>query len=82
SGSIRPHIASVITNRTGTSDQLTNASKRHALATDERAHAMDALPWMAAADGSDETGLRHCVRKMLYPEQPDPVDDDPWAPRR
>ncbi|MFI5875383.1 HEAT repeat domain-containing protein [Streptomyces sp. NPDC051445] len=51
------------------------------LATDERAHAMNALPWMAAADGSDETGLRHCVRKMLYPEQPDPMGDDPWAPR-
>ncbi len=52
------------------------------LATDERAHAMDALPWMAAASGSDETGLRHCVRKMLHPEQPDQVGyDDPWAPR-
>ncbi|MER6032193.1 hypothetical protein, partial [Streptomyces sp. NPDC001851] len=31
SGSIRSHIASVITNRTDTSDQLTNPSKRHAL---------------------------------------------------
>ncbi|MEU9536421.1 hypothetical protein AB0D00_29490, partial [Streptomyces sp. NPDC048213] len=30
-GSIRAHIASVITNRTDTSDQLTNRSKRHAL---------------------------------------------------
>ncbi|MER6319090.1 hypothetical protein ABT237_35850, partial [Streptomyces sp. NPDC001581] len=33
SGSIRSHIASVITNRTGTSDQLINPSKRHALAS-------------------------------------------------
>lgn len=30
SGSIRSHIASEITNRTDTSDQLTNRSKRHA----------------------------------------------------
>ncbi|MFF4590420.1 HEAT repeat domain-containing protein [Streptomyces sp. NPDC001388] len=52
------------------------------LATDECAHAMDVLPWMAAAGGSGETGLRHCVRKMLHPERPDPVGcDDPWAPR-
>ncbi|MEU4878748.1 hypothetical protein [Streptomyces sp. NPDC021608] len=53
------------------------------LATDERAHPMDALPWMAAAGGSSETGLRRCVRKMLHPEQSDPVGyDDPWAPHR
>ncbi|MEF2528435.1 MULTISPECIES: hypothetical protein [Streptomyces] len=52
-------------------------------ATDERAHAMDALPWMAAAGGSGETGLRRSVRKMLYPEQSDSVGyDDPWAPHR
>ncbi|MFE5557165.1 hypothetical protein [Streptomyces sp. NPDC056544] len=51
------------------------------LATDERAHAMDDLPWMATAGGSGETGLQHCVRKMLHPEQPDPAwCDDPWAP--
>ncbi|MFI8453466.1 hypothetical protein [Streptomyces erythrochromogenes] len=51
------------------------------LATDERAHAMEALPWMAIAGGSRETGLRRCVRKMLHPEQPDPADcDDPWCP--
>ncbi|MEY2272980.1 HEAT repeat domain-containing protein [Streptomyces sp. BF23-19] len=51
------------------------------LATDERARAMDDLPWMAAAGGSGETGLRRCVRKMLHPEQPDPADcDDPWCP--
>lgn len=31
SGSIRLHIASVITDRTGTSDQLTSPPKRHAL---------------------------------------------------
>lgn len=44
---------------------------------------MNALPWMAAAGGSDETGLRRCVREMLHPEQPDPVGyDDPWAQRR
>ncbi|MEU2772475.1 HEAT repeat domain-containing protein [Streptomyces sp. NPDC007162] len=50
------------------------------LATYERAHAMDTLPWMAAAGGSDETGLRRCLRKMLHPEQPDPTGfDDPWA---
>lgn len=53
------------------------------LATDERAQAMDDLPWMAIASGSDETGLQRCVRKMLHPDQPDPPDcDDPWAPRR
>ncbi|MEJ8646094.1 hypothetical protein WKI68_42410 [Streptomyces sp. MS1.HAVA.3] len=52
------------------------------LATDERAHAMDDLPWMAIASGSDETGLQRCVRKMLHPEQPDPAEcDDPWCPR-
>jgi hypothetical protein len=52
------------------------------LATDERAHAMEALPWMAAASGSGETGLRRCVREMLHPERPDMVGyDDPWAPR-
>ncbi|MFJ1569922.1 hypothetical protein ACIOG8_37935 [Streptomyces erythrochromogenes] len=51
------------------------------LATEERAHAMEALPWMAIAGGSRETGLRRCVRKMLHPEQPDPADcDDPWCP--
>ncbi|MEU5660504.1 hypothetical protein ABZ802_33550 [Streptomyces sp. NPDC047737] len=48
------------------------------LATDERAHAMDALPWMAAAAGSDEPGLLRCVRRMLHSEEPEP-DDDPWA---
>ncbi|MER5773772.1 hypothetical protein ABT144_05675 [Streptomyces sp. NPDC002039] len=52
------------------------------LATDERAHAMEALPWMAAAGGSSETGLHRCVRTMLHPDQPDPEPcDDPWAPR-
>ncbi|MFB7468819.1 hypothetical protein ACFCZ1_35945 [Streptomyces sp. NPDC056224] len=52
------------------------------LATGERAHAVDVLPWMAAAGGSDETGLQRCVRRMLHPERPDPVGcDDPWAPR-
>ncbi|GAA3014455.1 hypothetical protein GCM10010519_51090 [Streptomyces lactacystinicus] len=52
------------------------------LSTDERARAMDGLPWMAAAGGSNETGLRRCVREMLHPEQSDPTEhDDPWAPR-
>ncbi|MFD7626763.1 hypothetical protein ACFV7Q_12135 [Streptomyces sp. NPDC059851] len=52
------------------------------LATGERARAMDDLPWMAAAGGSDETGLQRCVRAMLHPERPDPAGyDDPWAPR-
>ncbi|MFJ9565985.1 HEAT repeat domain-containing protein [Streptomyces fuscichromogenes] len=52
------------------------------LATDERAHVMDDLPWMAAAGGSSETGLRRCIREMLHPEQPDPTEhNDPWAPR-
>ncbi|MFF4902485.1 hypothetical protein [Streptomyces sp. NPDC001068] len=50
------------------------------LATDERAHAMDALPWMAVAGGSGETGLHRCARKMLLLDQPDPEHcDDPWA---
>ncbi|MEW1552211.1 hypothetical protein [Streptomyces tsukubensis] len=52
------------------------------LVTYERAQAMDDLPWMAAAGGGDETGLRRCVREMLCPEQPDPAEhDDPWARR-
>ncbi|WP_370413906.1 hypothetical protein [Streptomyces fradiae] len=52
------------------------------LATEELADAMEVLPWMAAAGGSGETGLRRCVRKMLHPEQPHPArSDDPWAPR-
>lgn len=50
------------------------------LATDERAHAMESLPWMTAAGGSTETGLQRCVREMLHPELPDPDEyDDPWA---
>ncbi|WP_405787420.1 hypothetical protein OG753_05680 [Streptomyces sp. NBC_00029] len=48
------------------------------LATDERAHVMEALPWMVFAGGSGETGLQRCVRTMLHPELPEP-DDDPWA---
>ncbi|MEU9082846.1 HEAT repeat domain-containing protein [Streptomyces sp. NPDC048357] len=52
------------------------------LATDERSHAMDGLPWMAIAGGSGQTGLQRCIRKMLHPEQPDPSEcDDPWCPR-
>ncbi|MBD0675663.1 hypothetical protein [Streptomyces sp. CBMA156] len=52
------------------------------LATEERARTMDDLPWMAAAGGSGETGLQRCLRTMLRPEQPDPMEcDDPWAPR-
>ncbi|MFB6809989.1 hypothetical protein [Streptomyces sp. NPDC056387] len=47
------------------------------LVTEERAQAMDALPWMTAA-GSTEPGLLRCVRRMLHPEEPEP-DDDPWA---
>ncbi|WP_393062592.1 hypothetical protein [Streptomyces sp. LN549] len=49
-----------------------------ALATEERARAMDALPWMTAV-GCGESGLLRCVRRMLYPEEPEPCDD-PWAP--
>ncbi|MFF1842169.1 hypothetical protein ACFVW9_10435 [Streptomyces sp. NPDC058217] len=48
-----------------------------ALATEQRARAMDVLPWMAAAGGS-EPGLLRCVRRMLHPEEPEP-SDDPWA---
>ncbi|MFG3193792.1 hypothetical protein [Streptomyces omiyaensis] len=48
------------------------------LATDVRAQAMDALPWMAAAAGSGEPGLLCCVRRMLHLEEPEP-DDAPWA---
>ncbi|MEU6310708.1 hypothetical protein [Streptomyces sp. NPDC047014] len=50
------------------------------LATEERARAMEALPWMAAA-GGNEPGLLRCVRRMLHPEQPEPYSDDPWSPR-
>ncbi|MFI6874873.1 hypothetical protein ACIBL6_15665 [Streptomyces sp. NPDC050400] len=49
----------------------------NALATEERARAMDALPWMTAV-GCGEPGLLRCVRRMLHPEEPEP-DDDPWA---
>ncbi|MFG2838053.1 hypothetical protein ACGFYE_23950 [Streptomyces zaomyceticus] len=48
------------------------------LATDERAHAMDALPWMRAAAGTGEPGLLRCVRRMLHPDEPEPCED-PWA---
>ncbi|MFD7262212.1 hypothetical protein [Streptomyces sp. NPDC059874] len=48
-----------------------------ALATEERARAMDVLPWMAAA-GCGEPGLLRCVRRMLHPDEPEP-SDDPWA---
>lgn len=43
-----------------------------ALSNDERAHAMEALPWMNAAAGSNEPGLLRCKRCMLHPEEPDP----------
>ncbi|MFE4056363.1 hypothetical protein ACFXP3_08725 [Streptomyces sp. NPDC059096] len=50
------------------------------LATDEHAHTMDDLPWMANAGGSHESGLQRCVRTMLHPDQPDPEDqDDLWV---
>ncbi|MFD9048878.1 hypothetical protein [Streptomyces zaomyceticus] len=47
-------------------------------ATDERAHAMEVLPWMYAAAGTGEPGLLRCVRRMLHPEEPEPCDD-PWG---
>lgn len=47
-------------------------------ATDERAHALDTLPWMNAAAGSSEPGLRRCMRCMLHPDRPEP-SEDPWA---
>ncbi|MFE7402693.1 hypothetical protein [Streptomyces sp. NPDC057557] len=43
-----------------------------ALADDERAHAMEAQPWMSAASGTNEPGLLRCKRCMLQPEEPDP----------
>ncbi|MFI6359117.1 hypothetical protein ACIBJF_42495 [Streptomyces sp. NPDC050743] len=49
-----------------------------ALATEERARAMDVLPWMTAV-GCGEPGLLRCVHRMLHPEEPEPYDD-PWAP--
>ncbi|WP_241847996.1 hypothetical protein [Streptomyces sp. CB03578] len=61
-------------------DEPARADLRHTidvLATDERAQAMEALPWMTAAAGSDEPGLLRCVRRMFHLEQPEP-DDDPW----
>ncbi|WP_392900862.1 HEAT repeat domain-containing protein [Streptomyces sp. LN699] len=48
-----------------------------ALATEERARAMEVLPWMAFAGGT-EPGLVRCVRSMLHPEGSEP-SDDPWA---
>ncbi|MEU4129879.1 hypothetical protein [Streptomyces wuyuanensis] len=44
------------------------------LADNERAHAMDALPWMSAASGTNEPGLLRCRRCMLHPEEPDPEE--------
>ncbi|MGW7461891.1 hypothetical protein [Streptomyces sp. NPDC054797] len=51
------------------------------LADEERARAMEALPWMAAV-GANEPGLLRCVRCMLHPEYPEPYSDDPWSPGR
>ncbi|MFE5852327.1 hypothetical protein ACFQ61_03750 [Streptomyces sp. NPDC056500] len=48
-----------------------------ALASEENARAMDVLPWMAAAGGS-EPGLLRCVRLMLRPEEPEP-SNAPWG---
>ncbi|MGW1729332.1 hypothetical protein ACWCQK_41845 [Streptomyces sp. NPDC002306] len=45
-----------------------------ALADDERAHVMEALPWMGAASGTNEPGLLRCRRCMLHPEEPDPEE--------
>ncbi|MEU6817873.1 hypothetical protein [Streptomyces sp. NPDC046860] len=42
------------------------------LADEERAQAMDALPWMNAASGTTEPGFLRCRRRMLHPEEPDP----------
>lgn len=42
------------------------------LADDERAHTMEALPWMSTASGTNEPGLLRCKRLMLHPEDPDP----------
>ncbi|MFJ9933874.1 hypothetical protein ACIRSJ_12190 [Streptomyces virginiae] len=50
-----------------------------ALATEERARAMEALPWMAAV-GGNEPGLPRCLHRMLHQEKPEP-SDDPWASR-
>ncbi|MFB7104845.1 hypothetical protein [Streptomyces hydrogenans] len=47
-------------------------------ATEERAHAMDTLPWMCAAAGTGEPGLSRCIRCMIHPEKPEPYDD-PWT---
>ncbi|MEU3774330.1 hypothetical protein AB0F11_14220 [Streptomyces sp. NPDC032472] len=44
------------------------------LADNERAHAMEALPWMSAASGTTEPGLLRCRRCMLHPEEPDPEE--------
>jgi hypothetical protein len=52
------------------------------LTTDERAHAMDELPWMAGAGGSGQTGLHRWVQEMPHPEQPAATPhDDPRAAR-
>ncbi|MFJ9755602.1 hypothetical protein [Streptomyces sp. NPDC101149] len=53
------------------------------LATNERAQAMKALPWMAAAGGPAKRDCGTASEKVLHPGQPDPEDcDDPWALRR
>lgn len=49
-----------------------------ALGTQERARAMDTVPWMTAA-GCGEPGLLRCVHRILHSEEPEPCDA-PWAP--
>ncbi|MFJ9061997.1 hypothetical protein [Streptomyces sp. NPDC102409] len=49
-----------------------------ALGTQERARAMDALPWTTAV-GCGEPGLLRCVHRILHSEEPEPCDD-PCAP--
>ncbi|THA86457.1 hypothetical protein E6U81_05190 [Streptomyces sp. A0592] len=51
------------------------------LTTEERARAMETLPWMVSAGATGETGLQRCVRTMLHAERPEP-NEDPWAQPR
>lgn len=75
-GSIRSHIASVITNRTGISDQLINPSKRHALAH-------PALPAARLAPGLRARGARSvpALHRPGLLRAPPPPSDPGTLPR-
>jgi hypothetical protein len=86
SGSIRLHIASVITDRTGTSDQLTSPPKRHALAA-----SLSAVPAVTAnrpasrsllSSPPHERGNMARDRRLAKPAIPRTIVSPPPRPAR